>query len=336
MKQILLMITLTLMSSPLTHAGPLRNLIKERITKKLEARPAPEARTDVENPLREAGTYTFTFKHNGLDRYYIVHLPRGFTKGKSYPLLLSLHGGGGNMKLQATDEFYKQISKSDEEGFIAVFPNGFSKLPSGEFATWNAGNCCGDARDKNSDDLGFIKSLLELVKKQVSVDEKRIFAVGMSNGAMMTYRLACEMSDVFRAVSPVAGTDNTILCTPKKPVSILHIHAKDDDHVLFNGGTGEGVKDKTKVTQFVSVPETIKKWVKLNECSTTPKRVFDVKGAFCDSYSPCKSNTEVKLCVTESGRHSWPGGKKPRGNGTPSEVISANDFQWDFFSNLSR
>ncbi|MDN8872721.1 prolyl oligopeptidase family serine peptidase, partial [Staphylococcus aureus] len=86
---------------------------------------------------------------------------------------------------------------------------------------------------------------------------KRVYATGMSNGGMMAYRLACEASDIFKAIAAVAGTDNTLSCTPAKPISILHIHAKDDDHVLFAGGAGkEAFRDLSQVTEFMSVPKT--------------------------------------------------------------------------------
>ena len=100
------------------------------------------------------------------------------------------------------------------------------------FATWNAGNCCGGARDQNVDDVGFIRQIVANLTRQMNVDRQRIYATGMSNGGLMSYRLACEMSDVFKAIAPVAGTDNTRSCTPKQPVAVLHIHARNDTHVL--------------------------------------------------------------------------------------------------------
>jgi len=233
------------------------------------------------------------------------------------------------MEVQATDKYYKQISKSESAGYIVIFPNGYSQFKSAKLATWNAGKCCGQARDTNSDDVAFIKEIIVRSKSQLTIDENKIFSTGMSNGGMMSYRLACELSDVFKGIAAVAGTDNTINCVPKNPISILHIHAKNDDHVLFNGGLGPKAINKASETEFNSVPNTISKWVKFNGCVETPKRVLEVKGAYCDLYSPCKNNTEVKLCVTEEGAHSWPGGERPRG-GSASLAISANDILWDF------
>ena len=153
----------------------------------------------------------------------------------------------------------------------------------------------------------------------------------MSNGAMMSYRLACEMSDVFKAIAPVAGTDNTHRCSPENPVPVLHIHARNDSHVLFDGGAGPGVRDPATVTDFASVPDTVAKWARLNGCAAEPRRVLDKPGAYCEAYSPCQARAEVLLCVTETGGHSWPGGTKRRGSEPPSQALSANELMWEFF-----
>lgn len=286
---------------------------------------------DASARITKPGDYTFTIQHGGLRRTYRVHVPTTYDPATPAPLLLAFHGGGGNMDLQANDSYYGQITKSDHEGFVAVFPNGFSKLKSGKLATWNAGNCCGAARDKNVDDVGFVRRIVANITHQMSIDRSRIFATGMSNGAMMSYRLACEMPDVFKAIAAVAGTDNTLECKPRNPVSVLHIHARDDTHVLFDGGAGPGTRDQSQVTDFTSVADTIAKWVRLSGCAATPQRNLDTAGAYCEVYSSCRANAAIQLCVTETGGHSWPRGVKPRGGEPPSKAISANDVMWEFF-----
>lgn len=274
------------------------------------------------------GDYALSLMHAGQKRLYRVHVPPGYSAAKPVPLVFSLHGGGGTMDYQANDSYYGQISKSNQAGYVVVFPNGFSKLRSGKLATWNAGNCCAAARDEDSDDVGFIRAIIHSLSAQLSIDPQRIFADGMSNGGMMAYRLACEMPDVIRAIASVAGTDNTRWCTPKAPISVLHIHAKDDELELFDGGSG---RKSSRVTSFVSVPDSIAKWVRLNGCNATPQRVFENAGAYCDAYTQCRGGVEVKLCVTPTGGHSWPGGKKPRGDATGSAALSATDVIADFF-----
>lgn len=274
-----------------------------------------------------AGDYTFSLQHQQITRYYQVHVPAQVAQGQAMPLVISLHGGGGNMRYQSTDAYYHLISASNQAGFIAVFPNGYSRFASGKLATWNAGICCGKALEAQIDDVGFIKKMMIELNTKANIDPKRIYANGMSNGGMMAYRLACELSETFAAIAAVAGTDGTQPCQPSHPVSVLHIHAKNDDHVQFNGGYGSQAKVQVN---FASVPSTINKWVKLNACNTTPQRVLAVNGAYCELYSDCQRNTQVKLCVNETGGHAWPGGSKVRGN-TEASSLNANALIWAFY-----
>lgn len=310
-----------------TLIGPAQGgAIKERILKKLD-----ERQSEKVSKLQSV----YYVEVDGLARMYMVHVPKNSTDKTKLPLVLALHGGGGNIAIQADDEKYGLITKSDNAGFLLVFANGFSRNKSGMLATWNAGECCGEARDKKIDDVKFISEVLKDVSKRFNVDSKRIYAVGMSNGAMMSYRLACELSDQFSAIAAIAGTDNTLECNPSKGVSILHIHAKNDTHVLFNGGAGkDAFKDKSKVTEFTSVESTIQKWVKLNQCRLEPKKIDLGPGAYCNLYESCRDGSQVKLCVTDDGGHSWPGGKKFRifGGERPSTKLSANDEFWKFFN----
>jgi len=318
--------------------------LRQRLKDKLQARRDAKAAKDVSagsdaaslEQLTSPGTYSFKLQHGGLQRAYLVHVPRGYDATRPTPVVVAFHGGGGDMNLQANTN-YNIVGKADSAGFIAVFPNGYSRLPSGKLATWNAGNCCDRARDLNVDDVGFVRAMLVQLKARVNVDPQRIFATGMSNGGMLSHRLACEMPDTFRAIAPVAGTDGTLSCSPVRPISVLHIHAKNDTHVLFNGGAGkDAFRDQTKVADFVSVPETISRWTQRNRCAVPPKRVLDVPGAYCEAYSGCADGVQVQLCVTEQGGHSWPGVKDVRSGKEPaSQAINANDVMWDFFQRVT-
>ena len=278
------------------------------------------------NPTRltRPGTYRFHFTHDGLKREYLVHVPVA-ALGKRAPMLLALHGGGGDMDYQASN--YGLMEKSDRAGFIAVFPSGYSRLPGGVLGTWNAGLCCGQAAKRGIDDVGFLRAVIARVSGQIAVDPRRIFATGMSNGAMMSYRLACEAPEI-RAIAPVAGTDGTSACKPARPVPVIHFHARDDSHVAFNGGPGP---DSLVKANFVSVPATIAKWVALNQAAPTPRTVLTVPGASCVRHD---GRAPVELCVTEGGGHSWPGSNPRRKDKAPSQAISANDRMWAFFSAL--
>lgn len=320
--------------------GRIREKIKERVVEKLEEAPAPEANASTSDRITTAGDYYFSIPHQGLTRMYRIHVPPSYNPATPAPLIFAFHGGGGDMEYMARDEYYGLISKADQTGYVIVFPNGSSHFKSGKLATWNAGECCGGARDNNVDDIGFVKQMVANITHQMNINPDKIYATGMSNGGMMAYRIACELSGTFKAVASVTGTDNVPGCRPNNPVSVLHIHAQNDTHVLFNGGAGKDVfKDETMVTDFTSVPDTFRMWKERNSCTGQPARVLDVEGAYCDLYSSCSDGSQVKLCVTETGGHSWPGGNKPGGRKQmkkepTSKAISANDEIWAFFGSL--
>jgi polyhydroxybutyrate depolymerase len=289
------------------------------------AKPADDpSMTSISAP----GDYRFSFVHDGIRREYLVHVPRSYHGGPT-PMLVALHGGGGDADFEADDSKYGLISKSEQAGFIAVFPNGYSTFPSGILATWNAGACCGKAANDHVDDVGFLRETIHRVEKQARIDPGRVFVTGMSNGAMMSWRLACEAPEV-RAIAPVAGTDMTPDCRPARPVPVIEFHAADDDHVPFNGGFGVGPSH----ANMTSVASTQAKWIAIDRAQPHWRRVVSVPGAHCDEHEAEAGGAKVELCVTDTGGHSWPGGGTQQGRKQPSRAISANDLMWQFFSSL--
>lgn len=311
-------------------AGPILDFLRERREARREGAAADSV--GLSEKITAPGDYEFSIEHGGLSRKYLVHVPASYDPERPAALLVSLHGGGGFMEYQASDANYGQITASEKHGFVVVFPNGYSRLPGGKFATWNAGGCCGPAKEKNVDDVGFLRQVIANLTRQLNIDRSRIYATGFSNGAQMALRLACEMPDTLRGVAAVAGTEMVNQCSPSAPVSVLSIHARNDDHSRFEGGAGAKSVDTGNMANATGVQETVRRWVARNSCEATPKRVLDRPGAYCDLYAGCKGEARVASCVTERGTHSWPGASRSRSTEPPSQAISANEVMWNFFS----
>jgi polyhydroxybutyrate depolymerase len=185
------------------------------------------------------------------------------------------------------------------------------------------------------DDVGFVRSLLDDLARVVTVDAKRVFATGISNGGMICYRLASELSDRIAAIAPVSGPMGTETCSPKRPVSVMHFHGTDDQFAPFKGGKGS----RSSVgINFYSVDHSIRAWVKADGCPEKPavvqlpKKADDGTSVERATYGPGKNGSEVVLITIEGGGHTWPG-REPRLNflGKSTKNISANDLMWDFF-----
>jgi len=259
-------------------------------------------------------------------RSYLVHIPERYDPEKPTPVVLALHGATMNGPTMAG--FCGMSIKSDEAGFIVVYPNGTGKKP---LLVWNAGGDW-EGMGSQADDVAFIGKLLDELGTVVNVDAKRVYACGMSNGGMMCYRLAAEMSDRIAAIAPVAGTVAVEASQPKRPVPVIHFHGTADIMVPFQTPAG-----KTRaILRGMPVEDSIQTWVKLNGCDETMK-MSDVLSMPDDElkvtrtkYGPGKDGAEVVLVIVEGGGHTWPG-RKPRFRGKSALNISANDLIWEFF-----
>src|SRR5580704_8834959 len=131
------------------------------------------------------GDHKLALTTGGQGRTYLLHLPPIYDGKRSLPLVIVLHGGGGNAPGAARMTGFSE--KADKEGFVVAYPNGSGRLRN-RLLTWNSGNCCGYALDNSVDDVGFIRALIDALEKTRAIDPTRVYATGMSNGGMMTYR----------------------------------------------------------------------------------------------------------------------------------------------------
>jgi polyhydroxybutyrate depolymerase len=262
------------------------------------------------------GLASATLMHDGRVRDYLVYVPRSYDNTRPVPLVLNFHGSMMNAGWQRS--FSGMDATADEKGFVIVYPQGVGD-------SWNAGTCCREAQSSNVDDVGFVRALLDAVKKSVCIDTHRIYSAGFSNGGRMSYRLGCELADVFAAIAPVAGTKsfpdemNTPGCQPVLPVPLIDIMGSADPRVQAQ-------------------PGQIAEWVAFNGCTdTSPTESYRQGQHFCSTYSQCKDGASVTYCVVDGGDHCWPGSYPcVLGNTSRPEEFSANDLIWKLFERSVR
>lgn len=284
----------------------------------------------AEDVSLQPGDHTRTVHVGDLDRRYLVHIPPGHDPAVPTPVVLAFHGGGGNAAGMAAMSGLSE--KADAAGFIVVYPEGTGRLP--RVLTFNAGDCCGQAAARKIDDVAFTRALLDDLATVVAVDARRVYATGMSNGAMMAHRLGAELSERIAAIAPVAGPIGIGSCTPGRPVPVMHFHGDSDAFAPFAGGRGRGVSG----TSFRSVGATIAAWVEADGCAGEPEttplddREDDGTRVRLQRHGGGRDGAEVVLVVIEGGGHTWPGREPPLATlGTSTRDVSANDLMWEFF-----
>jgi len=277
--------------------------------------------------------------HDGLRRSYIVHIGASCDLSHPAPLVIVLHGGGGNGAGMVKLTGFNAVS--DREGFIVVYPDGIDRH-------WNDGRGVEwyRAHTQDIDDVGFISALIDELSRKLNIDAKRVYATGISNGGMMSYRLGCELSDRIAAIAAVAASlavNKVKEWSPTRPIPVMIIAGTADPLVPWNGGDiryGERIYGTV-----LSVPETVEFWVEKNGCTARPvvRRLPDSDPADGtvvrrEAYSGCKDGAEVVLYAVEGGGHTWAGGLQylpERIIGKTSREFSASEVIWQFFKQHS-
>ena len=278
-----------------------------------------------------SGDHRRTLFHDNRERTYLVHVPAEYDGSRPWPVVFAFHGGATDAA--AMSRFCGLTGKADRAGFIVVYPNGTGRRE--HLLTWNAGTCCGYAMWNNVDDVGFIGAVIDQLARETNIDLRRVYATGMSNGAMLAYRLAAELSERIAAIAAIAGPMATETCSPSRPVPIIHFHGTADEFAPFEGGIG--ARSIAHVYKH-SVEYTIGKWLVANDCPPEPsvERLplieDDNMPVVKKVYGPGRDGAEIELYIIENGGHTWPG-LPPRVAflGPCTRNISANDLLWDFF-----
>ncbi|MCP5159635.1 MAG: hypothetical protein H6974_00640 [Gammaproteobacteria bacterium] len=275
---------------------------------------------------------TIVLQHQGMERSYLLYVPSNYRSGQPTPLVFVFHGGGGNALGIAKTTNMHQLA--EQHGFIVVYPNG-TGLNGHRRLTWNAGSSPpqGYAENHNVDDIGFVSKILQQLKGAYSIDSKRVYATGLSKGAMFAYRLGCEMSEQFAAIAPVAGSLTYQQCHPSQPVAVLHIHGDRDQNVPLQGGRAAA---SARNANHRSPLDGLNQWGRQNRCAATLTKTTVTNDTDRFSYNGCNRSGEVTYYIVRGGGHGWPGSiAKPRQLQRQvyiSHQLHASDEIWKFFT----
>lgn len=239
-------------------------------------------------------------------RSYKLIIPPDTTKKSS--LLIALHGFSGNAR---TIEMVSGLTNyAKKYNFFVAYPNGYG-TGSNVFFSWNAEFCCGMAQSNNSNDVLFIKTLIQLISNSYNID--KIFITGISNGAMMVNKLGIELGNIISGIILVAGAIGTVSPRPFRfdisdlPLEVMIFHGLKDNFIPFNGE--KGVKEDPN--QFLPVSEEVNYWVKVNKCDETPQKEVIADGQVIkEIYTSSISGKKVIFYLLKEGTHTWPGGEK--------------------------
>lgn len=277
---------------------------------------------------RDTSTDRQALRHDGRERTYVVRTPSGLTRTSDrVPLVIVLHGGGGNALNAETMTGF--TDKATREGFVVAYPDGTSRR--GPLFTWNAGHCCGYAMEQRVDDVGFIGALIDNLAARYPIDLTRVYVTGMSNGAMMSHRVGIELSEKVAAIAPVVGAVFGDEPRPRSRVSALMINGQLDEAVPYNGGLTSGrTRDAWDGTPTQPALHQARFWAEANGCSLTPRA--EDRGTYLKGEHDCPAGTGVTIYSVKDNGHAWPGGKAGTRRGdTPSTSLNATDVIWAFF-----
>ncbi len=285
----------------------------------------------MNNLMPRQRDYTRSLQFAGLMRTCYVHLPPGYDGSRAVPLVLALHGMGGDGRGMARLTHFNAIA--DQGGFIVAYPDGIRRR-------WSFGPL---PLLGGLDDVGFIAALIAALSSDLFIDQARVYVLGMSNGGGLVDLLICRRADLFAACAIVSATIASVMthiCRPSRPVSVLMIHGTHDPLVPFEGG-----RRRRGRQILLSAPATAQHWARLAGCvegpvvNYLPDYAHDGTRVRYDVYSGGQDGAEVILYVIEGGGHTWPGGwayLPERMIGKTSQQIDASLIIWDFFQRHTR
>ena len=243
-------------------------------------------------------TINGTIVHDGIVRSYKLYVPAIYSSNIAVPLLFNFHGYTSNSNEQMFYGDFRNIA--DTANFLVVHPQG--TLDNTNTTHFNVG-----WGGSTVDDVGFTEALIDSLSAAYSIDQNRIYAVGMSNGGFMSFRLACELSAKIAAVGSVTGSmlpSTLVNCNASHPMPVIQIHGTTDATVPYSGSAG----------WTASITNVLNHWATFNNCSPSPTiinipNIYQADGSTVEKYTyengdNCSQVIHYKVI---NGQHTWPG-----------------------------
>jgi polyhydroxybutyrate depolymerase len=270
--------------------------------------------------FRIANRHTGAIVSGGVEREYILHVPRSYDAKTPVPLIISMHGAGGWAAQQRDLSGWNRLA--DENGFIVVYPSGQGGRP----RVWRVNRGPGLKHD-----VKFITDLIDTIAASYNIDRSRVYANGLSNGGGMSFVLSCSLSERIAAVGLVAAAQTLpwSWCTDKRPVPMIAFHGSADPVVPYRGGL-----TWVSPRHFPNVPIWVNNWARRNRCAPTPVDSSFAPDVTRREYNNCSNDATVVLYSVHGGGHTWPGGEPlPEWFlGTTCTSVDATREMWKFFN----
>ncbi|MBS7807872.1 PHB depolymerase family esterase [Variovorax sp. PCZ-1] len=280
----------------------------------------------------KSGDFTKTISVAGVSRRFLLHVPTSYNSAQPMSAVLLFHGGQGSAASigRITSSSGSGFSGfASQKNFIAIYPDSVN-------GTWDDGRA---TITNKTNDVAFTAAILDALVLEYNIDAKRIYAAGISNGGMLTQRLACELPGRFAAVASVVAnlpSDIQASCNPSPALPIAIFSGDADPLMPYAGGSVAGVfggnvlfttatvafwaaKNSVSLSSTITLPDT-----DLTDGSTTDLLSYTGTG-----------RGEVAFYRSKGGGHAWPGGTQYTFVSVIGKVVkdfSANEAMWAFFS----
>ena len=252
-------------------------------------------------------------------RHFHLHFP---PEPRGRPLIIALHALGGNPQLMEAMTAFSQLA--DEEHFIALYPEGTKASELG-LRSWNARFCCREAQEQGVDDIGFLSTIIGLMRSRYDVSG--ILVTGFSNGGMLAHLAGIELGDKITAIAPVGATVSKEITErpPKVPLPVLIVHGTEDRLVPFDHRDDE---------RFLPVSKVVEYWVAGNHCSPAPH--IEASGPAITERYRSNQDADVEVINVKGAGHVWPGSKVFLKNEPDLKQVDASRLIWEFFRSRLR